>query len=112
VKDFRPASELNTDVIMKHCLLAPGAGGSRALIWAPIWATTALFITQLHAASLTWTGAGANAFWSTPGNWSPAGPPANGDTLTFPDTASRKDNTNDLLNLRVQSVRFTGGPAT
>jgi hypothetical protein len=52
--------------------------------------------------------AGANAFWSTPGNWSPAGPPVDGDRLTFPSTASRLVNTNDLPGLRAQGIVFNG----
>ena len=64
--------------------------------------------SPLHAASRTWTGAGANAFWSAAANWSPAGGPVNGDSLTFPSTASRLVNTNDLPGLRAQSIIFNG----
>src|ERR1017187_4886224 len=42
--------------------------------------------TQLaSAATDTWIGGGADANWSTPGNWAPSGnaPPLAGDSLSF-----------------------------
>jgi hypothetical protein len=57
----------------------------------------------------TWTGA-VNAFWSTPGNWSPAGVPVDGDSLVFPPDASEFAPVNDLpVGLEVHRMMFTGG---
>jgi len=39
-------------------------------------------------ATLTWTGAGADSFWGTAGNWSPAQAPAAGDIIVFNFTAN------------------------
>lgn len=44
----------------------------------------------------TWSGAGANNFWSTPANWVGGGIPNPGDDLLFPASATRVVNTNDL----------------
>jgi autotransporter-associated beta strand protein len=79
-----------------------------AFVVSTVLSALVMTVAPLHAASRTWTGAGANALWSTPGNWSPAGAPANGDTLTFSSTASRLVNTNDLPGLRAQSIVFNG----
>jgi hypothetical protein len=73
--------------------------GSAVLAGGPDWLTP-----RLYAASRTWTGTGANAFWSTADNWSPPGPPVDGDSLTFPSSAARLVNSNDLTELRDQSV--------
>src|SRR3974377_1456211 len=43
-----------------------------------------------------WTGAGANAFWSTPQNWSGGVAPQSGDALAFPPGALQLVNTNDF----------------
>ncbi|MDB6018139.1 MAG: Extracellular serine protease precursor [Pedosphaera sp.] len=63
-----------------------------------------------EAKTLTWTG-NAPFFnrWSEPGNWSPAGPPVNGDTVIFP--AGFTPN-NDLTNLSLFSIQFTGTGST
>jgi fibronectin-binding autotransporter adhesin len=52
--------------------------------WA-IAAISAIAITRTsNAATNTWTGtSGADIFWSTPGNWTPSGPPAAGDQAQF-----------------------------
>src|SRR5882724_5656533 len=62
------------------------------------------------ASTLTWTG-NAALFnrWSEPGNWNPSGPPANGDTLVFPAGFTP---VNDLNNLTVHSIQFTGNGST
>jgi fibronectin-binding autotransporter adhesin len=58
----------------------------------------------------TWTGLGANDFWSTTQNWNPAGAPQNGDALVFPSNTPRRTNINDRSNLAVQSITISGGP--
>jgi autotransporter-associated beta strand protein len=52
-------------------------------------------ITPSFAATKTWTGAGADANWSTAANWSPSGAPGAGDDLIFPLGAARPTNNND-----------------
>lgn len=59
-------------------------------------------------ATHTWTGA-TSALWSDPTNWnggSPAGDP--NAVLVFPAGAANLSNTNDLTNLTIQSISFTG----
>ncbi len=62
----------------------------------------------------TWTGADASGYWSTPGNWSPAGVPANGDDLVFPGGLPPGDmaSTNDLAESSFRSIRFQAGGHT
>jgi autotransporter-associated beta strand protein len=71
----------------------------------------------LFTFALAWSAAGADrrwigdAFedtWSAEDNWSPSGPPQDGDTLIFGNNASHQSNRNDLQNLRVQSIVFDG----
>lgn len=52
---------------------------------------------NLNAATSTylWTNGGGDGKWSTPANWSPAGPPSSGANLTFP-SATTATVTNDL----------------
>ncbi|MCW1921471.1 autotransporter-associated beta strand repeat-containing protein [Luteolibacter arcticus] len=52
--------------------------------------STALGILSSPAATVTWTGGGADMNFSTPANWTP-GTPADGDELVFPDGASAFD---------------------
>jgi autotransporter-associated beta strand protein len=59
-------------------------------------------------ANRTWTGNAANSNWSEPDNWSPSGPPQNGDVLIFGNNASRLSNNNNLPDLQVQSIVFNG----
>jgi fibronectin-binding autotransporter adhesin len=63
------------------------------------------------ARTLTWTGSGASlsTHWSDPGNWNPSGPPATGDTLVFPAGFTPY---NDMVNLQVHSIQFTGNGST
>jgi fibronectin-binding autotransporter adhesin len=49
--------------------------------------STALGILSSHAATVTWTGNGADTNFNTSGNWNP-GAPADGDESVFPDSAS------------------------
>ena len=63
--------------------------------------------STLSAATRTWTGGGADANWSTPGNWGGTAP-VNGDTLVF-SGAAQLSNTNNLINLTVAGLRFEMG---
>ena len=62
--------------------------------------------------ALTWTGTAGNGNWSSPGNWSPAGPPATADSLSFPDLlvslATRTTNNEVPTNPNLASVSFDG----
>lgn len=61
------------------------------------------------AAAKTWSGAGADANWSTAANWSPAGAPVAGDDLIFPNGAARLANNNDTAaGTSYASISFTG----
>jgi len=62
-----------------------------------------------NARTLTWTGEGFNNLWSNDDNWSPSFTPADGDILIFNSSnLIDQDNNNDLVNLRVASLRFEG----
>lgn len=67
-------------------------------------------VANSNARTLSWTGNGTffNR-WSDGGNWNPSGPPVNGDTLVFP--AGFTPN-NDIPNLQVHSIQFTGNGST
>lgn len=75
-------------------------------------AAALLLCTDTWAATCTWTGAGANASWSTAANWNNCGGvhalPVNGDSLVFPDGAMRLTNSNDRVSLQVISITFGG----
>ncbi len=61
------------------------------------------------AETKTWTGAGANANWSTALNWSPSGAPVAGDSLVFGGGGVQLTNVNDLpAGTSFQSMSFTG----
>jgi fibronectin-binding autotransporter adhesin len=77
----------------------------------PVVAVTLLTISLTwlaNGADRRWTGDAFNNTWSEEDNWSPSGPPQDGDTLIFGNLASQKSNRNDLSNLRVQSIVFNG----
>src|SRR5262245_11632692 len=69
------------------------------LIFTSHWALAAVAaFTALHhvagAASFDWTGtSGVDLFWSTPGHWSPLGPPGANDDARFFDPGAVPDAT-------------------
>ena len=73
-------------------------------------------LTVIHqlagAASFEWTGAGNNLFWSTPANWSPAGPPGPNDEARFFDTGSTNHNLsiNNVVSADITIERLWVGP--
>jgi autotransporter-associated beta strand protein len=83
-----------------HILLLAACGG---LGWANFSAFALVRI---------WTGGGADANWSTDGNWSPVGAPASGDDLVFVDGAGRQSNFNDLAGRELSSITFSGTNST
>ncbi len=69
-------------------------------------------LTVLGPEELTWTGAGGNRFWSTPGNWIPARSPQDGDRLIFPGGTPRALMNNNVPDLDLHSLRFAGAGAS
>jgi autotransporter-associated beta strand protein len=62
-----------------------------------------------QAATLRWTGAHvSSSHWSRGANWDSGSPPQDGDTIVFPGGAARLSNTNDIANLHLVAVRFSG----
>lgn len=61
------------------------------------------------AASKTWTGGGSDRKWSTAGNWSPSGAPANGDDIIIGNDSNPADIEIDSSGVSVSSVTWTGG---
>ena len=71
---------------------------------------------KIAPATLTWTGAGGNALWSTVGNWSidsgNVRTPAAGDSLVFP-TVANDVSTDDLATgLSLGAIQITGSGYT
>lgn len=61
------------------------------------------------AATLSWSGGGgANANWNNSANWGFAGTPTTGDTLVFPASQPNLINTNNLVGLVLNQIRFAG----
>jgi hypothetical protein len=60
----------------------------------------------------TWTGSGADAFWTTAANWNCSvdgvAAPEDGDSLVFPSGAARLNNSNDFAALIVDSITIDG----
>lgn len=93
---------------MKPTILLTPTGGWRT----PVLAILILsLVSSADAALRLWTGAGANALWSTPANWNPAGPPQNGDDLSFLGGFPRQVSTNDLVGRSFHSFIFNGAGA-
>jgi autotransporter-associated beta strand protein len=66
----------------------------------------------LAAATRTWTGGGADSNWTTAANWGGTAPVA-GDSLGFPQVASRKTNTNDFAaNTSFAAINLSGSGYT
>ncbi len=61
------------------------------------WAMALLLagVGPAHSATVTWTGAGGDANWTTAGNWGGTAPVA-GDDLVFPGGAAQLVNNNDF----------------
>lgn len=87
----------------------------RALVAVPASAlllTAALAAQPANAFDLdcTWTGAAADAAWSSADNWSgcAGAAPGDGDRLVFPAGPAVLDTTNDLFGTVFSNVRFEG----
>jgi autotransporter-associated beta strand protein len=71
-------------------------------------AATCAIALSANGADRYWLGDAPSNNWSEPDNWSPAGPPQNGDTLIFGNIGVKRSNNNNLANLQVQSIVFAG----
>src|SRR5437899_8510424 len=66
-------------------------------------------VVESRANTLSWSGGGgANANWNNSANWGFAGVPANGDTVVFPAGQPNLLNTNNLVGLILNQIRFAG----
>ncbi|MBI3572603.1 MAG: hypothetical protein HY092_00180 [Candidatus Kerfeldbacteria bacterium] len=54
-------------------------------------------------ATKVWIGSGADANWSTSGNWSPSGAPASGDTIVFDGSAGGSPDNNSTWDASAQA---------
>jgi fibronectin-binding autotransporter adhesin len=61
----------------------------------------------LHAAVKTWDGS-SSGNWNVAANWTGGVAPVSGDALVFPSGAANLANTNNLVDLRLDSITFTG----
>lgn len=75
------------------------------------WMAGVLAAGLAQAATLTWSGAGDGKTFGDAANWTPAQTPAAGDALVFAN-ASALTVENDLADLRVASLVFSGAGAT
>src|SRR5512135_2874263 len=64
--------------------------------------------TSAGAAVLSWPGGGANGSWNNSANWGFAGTPASGDTLIFPAGQPMLINSNNIVALTLNQIRFAG----
>jgi hypothetical protein len=80
---------------------------SKSLLLSVLLAGIVTFVLLNAASAVTrfWVGAGTNAFWSTPQNWSGNVVPASGDDLHF--LGGQTGTINNLLGA-VRSIRFGG----
>lgn len=69
-----------------------------------LWLMT---VSPVVAATKIWTGS-SSGNWNTAANWSPSGVPGNGDDLLFPTGPTRRQITNNIVNLRLNQVTFSG----
>lgn len=65
-----------------------------------------------NGAVKTWGGGGGSGNWSVAGNWTGGVPPVSGDDVVFQGGAANLVNTNNLPNLRLNSITFTGSGYT
>ena len=75
----------------------------------PAWLVTALALLVLpsHAATRVWTGKGKTPKWSETANWK-GRVPQSGDSLVFPAGTAKSTCTNDVDDLALVSITFSG----
>lgn len=89
--------------ILRSCPVRPSGHWLGALILLLlVWG-----VLPAQSATRTWTGS-ANGWFTNAANWQGNVAPANNDIVEFPDSAVRKDITNTLASLSLDSVTFSG----
>lgn len=68
---------------------------------------SSLFALTLCAAEKSWTGGAGDSLFSSGANWSPAGAPANGDALIFPNSSALSV-VNDLAGYAYSGITVSG----
>ena len=89
-------------------LLTSAATGRWSFLAATFVGLFLLGLVPAHAALRTWSGAGANALWTTVSNWTGLIAPTNGDSVTFPAFALRRTNTYNLDVSNLTQVTISG----
>jgi len=67
-----------------------------------------LLVVQSYGSTLSWSGGGTSGNWNDSGNWGFAGTPGTGDSLVFPAGQPRLNNTNNIVSLTLNQIRFAG----
>ena len=86
----------------------------RSLIGAWLGAALCVAALEANSATVTWTGAGGNANWTTAANWGGA-VPISGDDLVFPAAVANTSTVNDFpagtafASLRIANAAYTFG---
>ncbi len=70
------------------------------------------FEERIAPATRVWDGGGLTNNWSDPANWQFDTAPVNGDDIVFPISAAKFLATNDIENLLVNSITFSGSGYT
>lgn len=96
-----------TRVRIKHLMLAA------VFVFASAISSFAI-VDQASALTLTWTGAGDGVSFSDTDNWSSATTPLNSDVLVFNASTISSSTTlnNDVSNLSLNGINFTGSPSS
>jgi autotransporter-associated beta strand protein len=76
----------------------------RYLVFAYV---SSLFVLTLCAAEKSWTGGAGDSLFSSGANWSPAGAPADGDALLFPNSSALSV-VNDLVGHAFSGITASG----
>jgi autotransporter-associated beta strand protein len=96
--------------LLRHLLGQPLHAAARTRLPLLLLLLMATGAVPAHAATCSWTGAGANNKWSTAANWSACAVsgPQNADVLYFLNGAAQPTNVNDLVGLTVAAIQITG----
>ncbi len=82
---------------------------NRSSLLVGLMAALALLPQATRAANASWTGAGTDALWSNPANWSATPVPVTGNTATFNAAAGAGGTVIDLgAGVTVNTITFTG----
>jgi autotransporter-associated beta strand protein len=109
VSPFLPPGHSNRTNTMKSSFTERPIGSTpyARVALAPVCACVIIAL-DAHAATLSWSGAGTTGNWNDSANWGFAGTPATGDTLIFSAAQPRLNNTNNIVGLTLNQIRFVG----